>query len=506
MRHDCSLLRNTLVGLAIFSLAPIMARAQAPAAAPRITTTIDNTVRVQIAHSTHPLARPEFDTGRLEGGAALQRMVLILDGSPQQDHDLATFIDSQQSSGSPDYHHWLTPDEFGARFGPAPNDIAAVTNWLQQEGFGVDRVARSGKFIQFTGTSAQVEAAFQTEMHRYSVNGEAHIGNARDISIPAALASVVRGVASLNDFFPKPGRHQPALVRRASNGRYDVISTEASLVNQQGAQLNALAPGDFAAIYDLNPLYTAAPTNLNGSGVTISIIGLSDINLQDITDFRNVFGLPAPTATNPDVIVDGVDPGDVSGADIEGTIDTEWAGAVAPGAQIDFVISANTLVSPAIELSALYIVDQDLGQIINGSVGACEQALGTAGNQLFNALWQQAAAQGMSVFISTGDTGAAGCDPNAPVPAPGAVNGLGINGIGSTPYNTAVGGTEFNETGAGESSSPGTTNATFWSVNNSATFESALGYISEMVWNESCTDCISDEDSLGASGGGVSVI
>jgi Pro-kumamolisin, activation domain/Bacterial Ig-like domain (group 3) len=477
--------------------------------APRITAAIDNTARVQIPHSTHPLARPAFDNGRLEGGTPMKRMILILGGSPAQDYQLSVLLDSQQSKGSPDYHHWLTPDQFGEKFGPAPQDIQTVTGWLLQQGFGIDRVSPSGKFIQFTGTSAQVEAAFQTQMHRYQVNGEAHIANATDISIPAALAPVIRGVASLNNFFPKPASHfGGARVRRSTDGRYEVIAPDANLQTQQGTLLHALAPGDFAAIYDLNPLYTAAPTALNGTGVTIAIVALSDINLQDIADFRTVFGLPANT---PNIIVDGEDPGDVPGGDEEATIDTEWSGSVAPGATIDVVISANTLVSPAAELSPQFIVDQNLAQVINVSLSACEAGLGGANsfdNDFFNLLWQQAAAQGMSVFVSTGDTGAAGCDPNEPVPAPGAVDGLAVSGIASTPYDTAVGGSEFNETGAGDSvpPNPPTTDATFWSATNSATLESALGYIPEMVWNESCTGCEDGDDSLGSGGGGLSTL
>ena len=506
MRNRYPVLRGALVIAAAFAfLTPGSSRAQQIARTPRITAKIDNTVRVQIPHSTHPLAQPAFDTGRLEGSAPFKRMILILSGSPQQDHDLVTLVDSQQTKGSPDYHHWLTPDQIGERFGPAPEDLAAVTNWLQQQGFGVDHVARSGKFIQFTGTSAQVEAAFQTQMHRYRVNGEAHIANATNISIPAALAPVVRGIASLNDFFPKaPGIRGPR-VRRGTGGKYQVISPDTNLSDGS----HGLSPADFAAIYDLNPLYNTLPTALNGSGITIAIVAISDIIPQDVADFRTVFGLPA---NPPTIIVDGEDPGDVGGADAEATLDTEWSGAIAPGATIDVVISGDSLVTSGIESAAIFIVDQNLAQVMNASFSACEQNIGGAGsfdNVLFETVWQQAAAQGISAFVSTGDTGAAGCDPNQPVPAPGATGGVGVSGIASTPYNTAVGGTMFNETGAGDAvpPNPPTSDVTFWSaVNNAITLESALGYIPEAVWNESCVGCADGEDSLGGTGGGLSTI
>jgi len=512
MRNDSMYSSRLWLAVGLFLVSPFLTSAQTSYVQPRITAAIDNTSRMTIPHSTQPLAKPAFDTGALDGSTRMQRMILMLSGSPAQDYELGAFLDSQQSKGSPDFHNWLTPAQFGERFGPAPQDIQTVAAWLQQQGFSIDRIANSGRFIQFSGTSSQVESAFQTRMRHYQVNGEAHVANASDISIPAALAPVVRGIASLNNFFPKPSLIHGPKVQHTANGMYEVISSDANLQTQGGTQIHALAPGDFAAIYDLNKLYTAAPTPLNGSGETIAVVAISDIIPQDITDFRTVFGLPPTTPTNPNIIVDGEDPGDVVGPDEEATIDTEWSGAVAPDATIDVVISGDTLVSSGVDLSALFIVDQSLAQVINVSFNACEANLGGTAvgndNAFYNSVWEQAAAQGMSVFVSTGDTGAAGCDPNAPALAPGAVGGPAVSGLASTPYNTAVGGTEFNETGTGDSvpPNPPTTNATFWGATNSSADVSVLGYIPEMVWNESCTACINGDDSLGATGGGLSSI
>src|ERR1700723_262159 len=185
-------------------LVPALASAQTTYSPPRITSAIDNASRVAIPHSTHPLAVPAFDVGPLDGSTPMQRMILMLDGSADQDYQLSVLLDSQQTQTSPEYHHWLTPDEFGRQFGPAPQDIQVISGWLEQQGFSVDKVARSGRWIEFSGTAAQVETAFQTQMRRYQVRGEAHVANSTDISIPAALAPVVRGVASLHNFFSKP--------------------------------------------------------------------------------------------------------------------------------------------------------------------------------------------------------------------------------------------------------------------------------------------------------------
>jgi large repetitive protein len=500
------------VAVAVFLLAPRFVCAQTTFVQPRITSAIDNTSRVTIPHSTHPLAVPAFDAGALDGSTPMQRMILVLDGSADQDYQLSVLLDSQQTQGSPDYHHWLTPDEFGRRFGPAPQDIQVVSGWLVQQGFSVGQVAHSGRWIEFSGTAGQVETAFQTQMRRYQVRGEAHIANSTDISIPAALAPVVRGVASLHDFFSKPMLSRYYGVERNTQGKLAPVGPDYT----QGSS-HFLSPDDFAKIYDTAPLLTAGT---NGSGEIIAIVARSDVSLTDVHTFRTMFGLPANT-TN--VIVNGTDPGVVTttGDGVEAALDTEWSGAVAPNATIDVVASESTLIVDGVDLSASYIVDQNLAPIMSVSFGGCEADEGTleAGNESFflNALWQQASAQGISVFVSTGDSGAAGCDPDGESTT-GAQSGVAISGEASTPFDTAVGGTEFNELGAGETPPPATTEATFWSSTNSAGFESALGYIPEKVWNDSCSPTtvgspcdtagspVDGSFELAAGGGGVSTI
>lgn len=485
MRNRLRAVRGMLCA-AIFFLLPSLIRAQAPSIAPRITAAINANARTVIPRSTHPLALPAFEVGRLDGSTRMDRMILVLGISSDADHQLSVLLDSQQTQGSPDYHQWLTPDQFGQQFGPAPQDIQTVANWLQQQGFSVGSVARSGRWIEFSGTAAQVEAAFQTQMHNYRVNGEAHVANSTDISIPTALAPVVKGVVSLHNFFSKPAFVQGSLARPGTDGLYHPITGDSDL----SGGIHGLAPADFAKIYDVpNALLSPAPaTVLNGTGETIAIVARSDISSTDVANFHTVFGVNAPA---PNFILDGADPGVVSGDMVETTLDTEWSSAVAPGATIDVVISASTLIADGVDLSAGYIVDHNLGQILSASFNDCELAGGSptepgTENFYLNALWQQAAAQGISVFVSSGDSGAAACDPSG-AGSTGAQNGAAVSGLASTPFDTAVGGTEFNETGIGESPNPGTTEATFWSATNGTNLESALGYIPEMVWNDSCT-------------------
>ncbi len=308
-------------------------------------------------------------------------------------------------------------------------------------------------------------------MRHYQVDGELHTANATDISIPAALAPAVRGIVSLHDFYSKP-----ALI--PANKKATVKLAAGKPLMASGDGFIALSPPDFATIYDLNPLYNGtAPspktTPIDGTGQTIAIVAVDSINsmattgIDDVANFRQIFGLPS---NPPNIIVTG--PGiDLQRIDTEATLDVEWSGAVAPNATIDVVVSAGTTTTDPVDLSAIYIVDNNLAPIMNFSFSECEQDFGAAGNAFWNALFEQAAAQGISVFVASGDWGAAGCEPDS-------FSGntkLAVNGLSSTPFNTSVGGTEFDETVNGG------TNATFW---NSGT-DLATGYIPEMVWDDS---------------------
>jgi hypothetical protein len=439
-----------------------------------ITTPIDNSSRAQVPHSHLPLNRA-VDLGSVPENQSLERMILVLKMSPEQQRNLVTLLDSQQTKGSPNYHRWLTPEQYGQQFGPATDDVAQISSWLQQQGFTIGRVAKSGMWIEFSGNVGMVNRTFQTQLRRYVVSGENHVANATDISIPAALAPLVTGV-SLHDFFSKP-----TLVRSPDLP---------DITNSAGA--SAVTPGDFATIYDLAPLYGA---NINGSGQTIAIVGRSDINLSDIAQFQKIFGLPNNV---PTVIDNGIPAGVTPDGDGgEATLDTEWSAAVATGAKIVLVSSVDTYTTDGVILSAAYIVDQNVGQIVNASFSNCEPNLGTAGNAFWSNLWQQAAAQGMSVFVSAGDSGSDAC---AATGLDGRLNdfNVAVNGLSSTPFDTSIGGTEFDETVNGGAQS------TFWNSTNAANFSSAIGYIPEMVWDDEFTGAVF-EIVLG-TGGGVSTV
>jgi hypothetical protein len=445
-----------------------------------VTQAVDHSVRTVLTGNVHPLARAEFDQGEAPLDMPLHRMLLVLKRSDQQETALQRFIENQQNKKSASYHKWLTPEEFGAQFGPADSDVAAVTNWLLACGFQVTQVTKGRTVIEFNGTAGQVKQAFGTAIHKYVVQGEQHWANATNLSIPTALVPVVVGVNSLHNFLKKA---QNVRVGTYSEKTKQLTSPAPDFTFLDGCVIDntnncyAVAPYDFATIYDLLPLWNAVPA-INGTGVTIAIVGRTDIDPNDATTFWSMFGLDGVNAPQPTlkITTNGPDPG-FTGDESEADIDTQWSGAAAPGATINFVTSESTETTDGVDLSALYIVDNNLAPVMSESYGNCELGLGNAGIQFFGLLWEQAAAQGITAMVSTGDNGSAGCDdPGAP-----AQNGLNVNGIASTPFNVAVGGTDF----AQFTTPP----STYWnSTNAPITQESAKGPIPETTWNDSCAN------------------
>ncbi len=422
--------------------------------------------------NTHPLARPQFDIGAAPLDLPMQRMLLVLKRSPEQDFALRKLVDNQQDKASANYHRWLTPDEFGVQFGPSDQDLQLVTGWLQTHGFQVNRVSHGRTVVEFSGTEAQVEEALHTQIHKYLVNGEEHWANASDPQIPDALAPVVAGVLSLHNF---PRKSMSKILGSYSPKTKQLTQIHPQFTIGYGCYPNgtcyAVGPADFGTIYNVQPLWNSG---IDGTGQKIAIVGESDINIQDIRDFRNLFGLPPK---DPNIIYDGPNPG-LMPDESEADIDVEWSGAIAPNANIDFVVSQSTETTFGVDLSALYIIDHNLAPVMSESYGECELGLGTSGNQFYSALWAQAAAQGITAILSSGDSGSALCDyPGGP-----AQFGLAVSGFASTPFNVAIGGTDFNDF---------LHETTYWnSTNTSPTQESAKGYIPETTWNLSCTNSI----------------
>ncbi len=451
----------------LFVCAGTSALAQAPTN--RIAARIDEAQVTTLQGNVHPMARGDFDQGLVNAETPLEHMVLQLEPSAAQQAALDALVEAQHDPHSPSYHQWLTPAQYGSRFGASQQDLSRISGWLTEHGFTVNEIAVNHRQIAFSGNAGQVEDTFHTQIHRFLVGGVNHIANTQDPQIPSAMASVVSGILSLHNF-----RHDSDIQSRVSlevRPRYTSGTT------------HYLFPADWAAIYDLNPLYHAGT---NGAGTSIAIVGRSNINLADISSFRAASGLPA---RNPTVILVSTNPGLISGDQDESTLDVEWAGAVASSATVKFVVGASTSTTDGIDLSAQYVVNHATATVMSTSYGSCEVDMGAAELAFYNSLWQQAASEGISSFVSSGDSGAAGCYGGSSSSA----SNTGVNGLCSSPYSTCVGGTEFNE---------GSNSTAYWSASNGAGSGSALSYIPEEVWNESAAK---GGSGLWASGGGMSL-
>ena len=428
--------------------------------------------RVVLHGNVNPGAKSEFDQGPSDSSLQMNGMILLLKVDPQKQAQLDSLVAQQQDASSSNYHKWLTPAEFGQRFGRGQEEIATVKNWLVSEGLTVDSLSKSGTMINFSGATANVNHAFEANMHDYQVNGHLRHANSLDPSIPSALADLVAGPVSLSTFHRKPAH---------SSGRpaFTVGSGGAGFL----AQGYYLAPGDFAAIYNVNNVYTMG---YNGKGITIAIVGQAPADTTSWAKFQTTYGVPYNT---PDVIITGRTPVDDGEGDVEESdIDVEWAGAVAPAATIYFVTSS--VRNGGVDTSAQYIVDNNLSAIMSMSYDLCEPSLGSSGNQYYSQLWQQAASEGITVFVAAGDSGAYDCVDNSGNPT----GSKAVNGIASTPYNIAVGGTSLSDS------------AVYWSSTNSVKEVSALSSIPtipEVAWNDWSS---SGQWNEWGSGGGASSV
>src|SRR5229473_2936328 len=491
-----SLCRGALLSVSILTLSCGHAAAQTTNIPARITQAVDENNLVVLKGNVHPLARAEFDQGAVADGQPLNRMLLLLQRSADQESALRQLLDNQQSKSSPNYHAWLTPEQFGTQFGPADADIQAVTQWLTSQGFTNIKVGPGRTVIEFSGNVGQVRSAFHTSIHRFVVNNEEHMANASDPQIPAALTQVVAGIVSLHNF-PKKSHARFLGQFRRTIGKPGLEPLFTFPNPFGGGTFYGVGPGDFATIYNSKSLVASGN---DGTGQTIAIVGETNINVADVQAFRQMFGLPANfDATN--VILNGDDPGITStDEEAEADLDTQWSGAVAPGATVKLVVSASTFTSAGIDLSALYIIENNLAGVMSESYGQCENGLGTAGNAFYNNLWEQGAAQGITVILSSGDGGSAGCDDFNTQQM--AAHGLAVSGLASTPYNVAVGGTDFDQI----SQWPLYWNATNTTTGTDTIGTSAKSYIPEIPWNENCAQIGLTGCSATAPNGSVNIV
>ncbi len=466
---------------------------------PRLTAPIDSSSRVTLAGSRPPRALAASDLGAVPASLELHGISLLFSRSAAQQSALDTLVAAQQNPASPLYHQWISPDQYAAQFGVADSDIAAVETWLEQQGFAIESVSRSRNRILFSGTAAQVASAFGAPLHYYLTPAtalrpeEKHFAPASDLTLPSALASSVLAIGNLSDF-----HLLPHIVRAGSQPAQPRFTS-----SQTGAHF--LTPGDLATIYDITPAYNSGYT---GSNQSIAVVGQSEVNLADITNFQTAVGIAAKTPIVVLVPNSGTPAYYADGDEAESDLDLEYSSTIAKGAQVYFVYTGNST-SYGVFNSIEYAIDQKIAPVISSSYGDCEPNLGQSGYNEYNAYLEQAAAQGQTVVSAAGDSGSTDCYGEYKSSQTAENEQLAVDFPASSQYVTGVGGTEFPAADVAVGN-----NTYFDAQSSSDIISSAKSYIPEMVWNDDAVatadSCAAGDPTSGCSpvssgGGGVSI-
>jgi subtilase family serine protease len=446
---------------------------------------VTNSDLVPLSGNVHRFARAQFDAGEAPSTLRPSGLDIVFAKTPGQERALQQLLAAQQDPKSAQYHKWLTPAQYGQRFGASDATLAAVTNWLESNGLSVGQLPAGRGHLPFFGSKAQVEGALHTHIHLYAATGEQHYANVSAPLIPASLTSAITAIRGLNDFHPRPGVHPSKAGPRGMLplvGHPSALAAPATYYSGTDQYPGYVGPTDFAIMYNLQPAYSQGFT---GAGVTIAIAAQSDVDPSVLAAFWSAFGVSGPSFGVPaqqftlmpvPASAGGADPGETNnGNEDEAYLDTEILGALAPGAQLILVSDKDA------GRAAQYAIDQNLAAILNISFGDCESAQGS-NNAAVESMYQQGAAEGITITVSSDDAGVVGCIAQADLGVANDVNsnGFAVNGLASTPYNLAVGGTDFNDL------SPSTP---YWNkTNQSGTLASANSHIPEMVWNDSCAN------------------
>ena len=464
---------GTICFAAIFFASAELATAQNPdLGLDRVADTASFAERTALPGHRPAWAVPAADRGTLPDTLKVQ-LTFALSRAPEVQTAFEQLLAAQQNPSSPRYHQWLTPQQVGAQFGPTQHDLDALITWLTGQGFSIDAVTPSRIFVQVSAPAAVIGAALGTSLHTFQVGYGSTTDRMQaptaEPTLPAALAPVVSFIGGLSSV--PVHTHSRVEVHTAPatqqvQGRASAAGVHPDLT--ASSTRHFLTPLDFNKIYDV-------PTDVTGTGQKVMIIGGSRLSPDDLSYFETDTALPAYT---PNYIVDPAygDPGQtLDGSQGEATLDFERVHGTAPGAQVDLVIAQNWLNGTVNQNLVLYAINTVNDPVMSLSFGACENLQPAGYVKQEDAMYSQAAAQGITTLVSSGDSGVTGCAEHG-VAAATQTAYPNINDVCASSYVTCVGGTQFNDT---------INSASYWSAVNGAGFSSALSYIPEGAWNES---------------------
>ena len=445
-----------------------------PKPARRVAANPDFSAKVRLGGQLPGWVRAENTAAATVPASASLNVTVVLKRDAATQAAFEQLLAEQQTPGSALYHQWLTPAQVGSMFGLASADLQAVESWLEQEGLTVTRVEPNGVLLDVTGSVAAVSGAFRTNFAEFRVGRETRLSATDEPSVPTALQAVIAGVHGLSQSTLHPQSIatvvQGKITAQVSGGG---LTAKPMLTATSGQHF--LTPNDFATIYDLGSVYSGGNTGATvaGKAQRVAIVGRSRVAATDISQFESMTGLPT---AQPNVVVPtgGIDPGTTNdGNQDEATLDVDRVMGTAPGVGVDLVVSADSRTVSGIYTAAAYEVNTLVDPVMSISFGDCEANAGQQGVSVWDTLFSAAAAEGISVLVSSGDSGAAGCDgDSSTLPV---TQTASINYICSSSYVTCVGGTEF-----ADASSAGT----YWSAQNGSGDSSAVSYIPEGAWNE----------------------
>ena len=380
--------------------------------------------------------------------------------APRNRSDLDALLQALQTPSSPRYHKWLSAPDFSLRFGPRQSDFDAVAEWLRSNGFEVLGDPKNDRAIRFRGPVVKIEKSFKTKIFRFGAG--AKFGNLAAPQIPTRFAGTIGAIVGLDNFAVV----EPLVRPSGLHG-----SASATPFYGGGSLGDHFAPSDFYTFYNQTPLSQAGIDGGGPSNDCIAIFAESNVHVDVIDTFNSAFGLPPENLSM--VFVEQSDPGYQPGAETELLLDTEWSHAIAPAAPTvvyvgDFTeFPYQTTLADAI---GAFVNDDKCGAL-DISYHICN-VRDSYYSQVLDPLFAQAAAQGQSVFVSSGDSG--GNDCGLPI--------LNVSEMAADPNVVAVGGTQF---------------AAIYDSNGND-----VGSNTEYAWDDP-TDAI---DPGGATGGGASRI
>ncbi len=345
------------------------------------------------------------------------------------------------------YGKYLTTDEFIERFAPTQEDYDAVVAYANSLGLSVNSVHPNRTLLNVSGRAKSVESAFSLNLHQYlSPNGRQFYAPNNDPKVPVAIASIIKGIVGLDNHAKwKPFHHRK----------------EMTLAPDAASQTFPSGPGGGFSPSDLVKAYNLSEVSANGTGQSIALFELAGYQASDIHTYTSYFGLPSANLKN--IPVDG---GSSSGIDAEVTLDIQLAVALAPRSTIYVYEGPNS--NQGVLDTYNRIATDNLAKQVSTSWGLGEDLVNAQYLQAENAIFQQMAAQGQTIYAAAGDSGAFDDYAN------NSSQSLVVDDPASQPYVVGVGGTSLRvnaETGA---------------------------YQMESVWNDGLGN--------GAGGGGVSTV